>query len=95
VSKAVNEESALEMAALDIHDAREMARLAFRGVTGAWRDDPSVSVELVQRGWAAMRGSLPAILDGEAQKLPRRVEFEFVPRAFRTLAPPNRSIPAL
>ena len=85
----------MELAALDLHDAHELARLAFRGAIGAWREDPSVSVELVQRGWATMRGSIPAILDGETHKLPRRAEFEFVPHAFRALAPPNMAVASL
>jgi diacylglycerol kinase family enzyme len=95
VSKAVEHEITLEMAALEFHDAREMARLALRGALGAWRDDPAVSVELVDRGWATTRGSIPAILDGETHKLPRRAEFEFVPRAFRALAAPNKSVNSL
>jgi diacylglycerol kinase family enzyme len=95
VSKAIDQECALELAALDFHDARELVRLAFSGLTGAWRSDPTVSIELIQRGWASMRGSIPSILDGEAQKLPHRAEFEFVPRAFRALAPPNRAVSSL
>jgi diacylglycerol kinase family enzyme len=87
ISKAIHGDSALEMAALDFRNAREMVRLAFKGVTGDWRSDPSVSSTLVQRGCARMRGSIPAILDGETCKLPRRAEFEFTPRAFRALAP--------
>jgi diacylglycerol kinase family enzyme len=90
VSRALAQECALEMAALQFHDAREMVRLAFNGVVGDWRNDPAVSVELVQRGWASMRGSIPAILDGETHRLPRRAEFEFAPRAFRALAPPPK-----
>jgi diacylglycerol kinase family enzyme len=95
VSKAVDSECALEMAALDFHNAREMVRLALKGATGAWRDDPAVTVELVERGWAWMRGSIPSILDGETQKLPMCAEFEFVPQAFRALAAPHADTPAL
>ena len=72
--------------------AREMARLAFSGLVGTWRKDPAVSLEFAERGWATMRRSIPSILDGETQKLPRRAEFEFVPRASRALAP--RTLPA-
>jgi diacylglycerol kinase family enzyme len=95
VSKALEQECALELAALDFHDGRELVRLALNGVTGAWRRDPAVSVELVQRGWASMRGSIPSILDGETHRLPRRAEFEFTPRAFRALAPPNLAVSSL
>jgi hypothetical protein len=66
-----------------------MVRLAFKGVNGDWRRDPAASPELVQRGWAKIRGSILAILDGETCKLPRRAEFVFAPRAPRALAPPN------
>jgi diacylglycerol kinase family enzyme len=87
VSKVMDEERALELAALDVHDGREAVRLAFSGLVGGWRRDPAVSSEFVQRGWATMRGSIPSILDGETHRLSRRAEFEFVPRAFRALAP--------
>ena len=95
VSKALEQECALELAALDFHDARELMRLAFSGVIGDWRRDPAVSIEQVQHGWASMRGSIPSILDGETHKLPHRAEFEFTPRAFRALAPPNLAVPSL
>jgi diacylglycerol kinase family enzyme len=95
VSKAMRQEDALELAALDFHDARELMRLAFSGLIGGWRADPAVTVELAQRGWASMRGSIPAILDGETHRLPRRAEFEFVPRAFRALAPPDMAVASL
>jgi diacylglycerol kinase family enzyme len=95
VSKALEQECALELAALDFHDGRELVRLAFSGVTGAWRADPAVTIELVQRGWASMRGSIPSILDGETHRLPHRAEFEFTPKAFRALAPPNLAVSSL
>jgi diacylglycerol kinase family enzyme len=95
VSKALKQECALEMAALDFHDAREMVRLAFNGIVDDWRGDPTVSIEAVTGGWAQMRGSIPAILDGETRRLPQRAEFEFVPRAFRALAPPNMTVASL
>jgi diacylglycerol kinase family enzyme len=95
ISKAMQEECALEMVALDLHDAREMLRLAFNGMLGAWRGDPSVSAKATRDGWASMRRAIPSILDGETHRLPRRVEFEFVPRAFRALAPAHLSVPSL
>jgi diacylglycerol kinase family enzyme len=82
------DEAALEAAAMDVHDAREAFRLAFNGVVSDWRHDPSVTVEPCVRGVARARRAIPCILDGETHRLPRGVEFEFVPRAFRTLAPP-------
>jgi len=88
VSKKLQAQTALEMAAFDLKDAREVARLAFNGLVGDWRSDPGVRVRTVERGWASARRRIPCILDGESQQLPRRIAFEFTPRAFRTLAPP-------
>jgi diacylglycerol kinase family enzyme len=94
VSKAVHEEAALEVAAMGVRSAHEAVRLAFNGLVGDWRDDPSVTVELCQRGKAMARRSIPSILDGEIQRLPRTVEFEFLPKAFRALAPPAMELAA-
>jgi diacylglycerol kinase family enzyme len=87
------DEAALEAAALDVHDAREAFRLAFNGLVSDWRRDPSVTVEACVRGVAWARRAIPCILDGETQRLSRRVEFEFIPRAFRALAPPPQAGP--
>jgi diacylglycerol kinase family enzyme len=95
VSKAMDGELALETAALDVRSAQEVFRLAVTGLVSDWRRDPGVTVETCLKGWAAARRSIPAILDGEVQRLPRRVEFEFMPRAFRALAPPMTPQPSL
>ena len=79
---------ALEAVALDVHDAREVFRLAFNGLFSDWRRDPSVTAEPSIGGVVRARRAIPCILDGETHRMPRRVEFEFVPRAFRALAPP-------
>ena len=88
VSKSLAEETALEVAALGVHTAREVFRLAFNGLVGDWRRDPGVTVDLCASGRVSARRPIPCILDGEVQRLPRRAAFEFVPRAFRALAPP-------
>jgi diacylglycerol kinase family enzyme len=91
VSTAMRQdEPALEAAALDVHGAREVFRLAFNGLVSDWRSDPAVTDEPCNHGWARARRAIPSILDGETQRLPRTVEFEFLPRAFRALAPPTR-----
>jgi diacylglycerol kinase family enzyme len=87
------DQAALEAAAMDVHDAREAFRLAFNGLVSDWRRDPSVTVEPSVRGVARARRAIPCILDGETHRLSRRVAFEFVPRAFRTLAPPPEAGP--
>lgn len=95
VSRATQDAAALEAVALDLHDAREILRLAFHGLVGEWRNDPAVSTELVTRGWAAMRRGIPAILDGETHRLPPRVDFAFAPVAFRALAAAIQPAPSL
>ena len=87
VSKAVDQDVGLEAAALGLRSASEAFRLAFNGLTGDWRRDPGVTTELCQAGRAKARHSIPAILDGEVLRLSRQVDFAFVPKAFRALAP--------
>ena len=87
VSRAMDEEVALEAAALEMRSAQEVFRLAFNGLVSDWRRDPGVTVEACAHGRAWARRSIPAILDGEIQRLPRGVEFSFVPCAFRALVP--------
>ena len=53
ISKAMDEETALEAAALDVSGARDAFRLAFNAVFGDWRRDPSVHVRPCRRGRAA------------------------------------------
>jgi diacylglycerol kinase family enzyme len=95
-SKRMEEETALEVAALDIKGAAEAFRLGFNALTSDWRNDPSVAVHqtIEARAWA--RGAIPAMLDGEPCRLPSKVEVRFLPQAFRALAPrlPSASTPA-
>jgi diacylglycerol kinase family enzyme len=87
ISKAMDEETALEAAAMDVTGAADAFRLAFNTVFGDWRRDPSVIVRPCRHGRATTRGSMPVILDGEAIRLRSPVEIKFIPRAFRALEP--------
>ena len=87
VSRAMEDEIALEVAALEMKNAQEVFRLAFNGLVSDWRHDPGVIVEPGLRGRVWARRSIPAILDGEIQRMPRGVEFMFDPCAFRALVP--------
>ncbi len=80
-------QNALEAAALDPKDAAEALRLGFNAVTGDWRHDPSVRATLTRGGVAWARGRIPAVLDGEPCRLNPRVNFRYLPIAFRALAP--------
>jgi diacylglycerol kinase family enzyme len=95
VSRALPEENGLELAAFDYQEPAQLAQIAVSGFVGDWRAAPAVSTRLAQRGWARTRGSLPAMLDGERETLPRLVSYEFVPRAFRALTASTTSLPSL
>lgn len=87
ISKAMDEETALEAAVLTPSGAAEAFRLAFKALWGDWRQDPAVETRPVRHGVVAARGRIPAILDGETVRLPRTAEIEFRRVAFRALAP--------
>lgn len=99
VSKAVEDEAALEVAILDPGGAAEAFRLGFKAlagdVFGDWRLDPAVRVERARAGraWASHR--IPAILDGEPVRLPRSATFRFRREAFRALAPKPPEAPEI
>jgi diacylglycerol kinase family enzyme len=91
VSRVLTSADALEVDALDPHGVAQAFRLglraAFGGLLGDWREDPAVTTELCRKGQAWARGRIPAILDGEPYRFPRRVTFSFRSAAFRALAP--------
>jgi diacylglycerol kinase family enzyme len=87
ISKAMDEETALEAAALDLDGALDAFRLAFSALSGDWRRDPSVHVQPCRTGRASARGSMPVILDGEPLRLTSPVEIRFIPHAFQALEP--------
>ena len=88
ISKVMREEDALEVAALEMHSAREVFRLAVNGLLSDWRRDPGVVDQFARYGHVWARRSIPVILDGEIQRLEHGARFEFTPAAFRALAPP-------
>jgi diacylglycerol kinase family enzyme len=87
ISKAMDEETALEAAALDLDSAVDAFRLAFNAISGDWRRDPSVRVQPCHHGRAYARGSMPVILDGEPLRLTSPVDIRFIPEAFQALEP--------
>lgn len=88
ISSRLHGETALEAASLDIHDAVEAMQLGIHGALGDWRGAPGVEVRLCTKGEVWARRPIPALFDGELQRLGREAQIRFVPRAFRALAPP-------
>ena len=72
ISKAMDEQTALEAAVIDPSE---------------WRHDPSISVRHVQQGQVYARRTIPAILDGEPIRLSSPASIRFIPRAFKALEP--------
>lgn len=87
ISKAMDEETALEVAVLTPTDAAQAFVLAFKTLWGDWRADSSVQTHPCRKGVAMARGRIPVILDGETVRMGRRLEIEFRRVAFRALAP--------
>jgi diacylglycerol kinase family enzyme len=92
ISRALDDETALEAVALDPHGAGEAVRLGLRtlfaDLIGDWRVDPAVRVELCRTGQVWTRGRLPVLLDGEPQWLSSVADIRFKRNAFRALVPP-------
>jgi len=84
-----NEAPALEAVILTPEGAADAFRLAVNAATGDWRRDPSAHSTPCRtaRLWAS--GSIPALLDGEPVRLPRRVEVRHRPKVARVMLPPS------
>ena len=87
ISKKLDDNTALEAAALDPASSLEAFRMAFNYIARDWRDDPAVNARPALKAELSSRRSMPAILDGEPIRLGRNVTVTFVPKAFRALAP--------
>ena len=87
ISRAMEEQTALEAAVIDPANALEAFRLGFRTLWGEWRQDPAISVRHVHRGEAYARRTIPAILDGEPIRLSSPAKIRFIPKAFKALEP--------
>ncbi len=95
VSRVMQEETALEAAAVNPHQPAEVVRLGARALAGelfgdmlgGWRDDPAVNAGPCRRARIWASEPIPAILDGEPVRFGREVEVVFRPVAFRALAP--------
>jgi diacylglycerol kinase family enzyme len=91
VSRAMEEETALEAICLNYRSAADGFRLGLRAVVsdyvGDWRIDPTVSIRRIRTGQVWAKRGVPAVLDGEPLTLPERFDIRFDPVAFRVLAP--------
>lgn len=87
ISKAMEEPTGLEAAAMDPADAAQAFRLAATALFSDWRHDPAVSTRSAKRVDVRARSRIPAVIDGEPLLLKSEAGVRFVPKAFRALAP--------
>ena len=87
ISKAMEEPTGLEAAAMDPKDAAEAFRLGATALFSDWREDASVSTRPAKRIDASARSRIPAVIDGEPMLLKPQTTVRFAPKAFRALTP--------
>ena len=87
ISRAMEENTGLEAAAMNPSDAMEAFRLAAHAVMDDWRQDPAVTTRATQKVVLRARSKIPAVIDGEPVQLHHETKVRFVRKAFRALAP--------
>lgn len=87
ISRAMDEDSGLEAAAMNPADAAQAFRLAAHAVLDDWRQDPAVATKATRRVQLRARSRIPAVIDGEPMLLRHEAKVRFIPDAFRALAP--------
>lgn len=87
ISRALDEPIGLEAAAMDPHDTGQAFRLAATALFSDWRSDASVTTRPARKIEVRARSKVPAVIDGEPMQLPPETRIQFVPKAFRALAP--------
>lgn len=87
ISRAMDEDTGLEAAAMNPADAAQAFRLAAHAVLDDWRQDPAVTTRATRRVRLHARSRIPAVVDGEPLLLRHEARVRFVAEAFRALAP--------
>ena len=87
ISKAMDEHTGLEAAAMNPADALQAFRLAAHAVFDDWRQDPAVTTKSIQQATVRARSRIPAVIDGEPALLRHEAKVRFIRTAFRALAP--------
>lgn len=87
ISKAMDDHTGLEAAAMNPSDALQAFRLAAHAVFDDWRQDPAVTTKAIQQARIRARSRIPAVIDGEPALLRHEARVRFIRTAFRALAP--------
>jgi len=91
ISRAMDQHTGLEAAAVNPADAAQVLRLAAHAVFDDWRQDPAVTTQSFQQATIRGRSRIPAVIDGEPALLRHEARVRFVKIAFRALAPNPQS----
>lgn len=87
ISKAMDENTGLEAAAMNPTDAAQVFRLAAHAVMSDWRNDPAVTTKATRKVEVHARSRIPAVIDGEPVLLKQTAKVRFIRKAFRALVP--------
>lgn len=87
ISKAMDENTGLEAAAMNPTDAGQAFRLAAHAVLNDWRNDPAVTTQSTRKVEVHARSKIPAVIDGEPVLLKQAAKVRFIKKAFRAFAP--------
>lgn len=87
ISRAMDENTGLEAAAMNPTDAAQAFRLAAHAVLNDWRNDPAVTTRATRKVEVKARSRIPAVIDGEPILLRQTAQVRFIKKAFRALAP--------
>jgi len=87
ISRAMEEHTGLEAAAMNPSDALQAFRLATHAVFDDWRADPAVTTKAIQQATVRARSRIPVVIDGEPALLRHEARVRFIRTAFRALAP--------
>ncbi|HYC97867.1 diacylglycerol/lipid kinase family protein [Brevundimonas sp.] len=87
ISRAMDENTGLEAAAMNPSDAGQAFRLAAHAVLDDWRQDPAVTTRATQKVAMRARSRIPAVIDGEPVLLRHEARVRFIRKAFQALAP--------
>lgn len=87
ISRAMDDHTGLEAAAMNPADAVEVFRMAAHAVMDDWRQDPAVTTRSTQKVVIRARSRIPAVIDGEPIQLRHEAKVRFIRKAFRALAP--------
>lgn len=82
----------LEWVTLDASRLLDLARVSWRSMSNAWRDDPAIEIGQCKSGEISSLGLIPATLDGEPKTFVSSIKITYNPNGPRVLALEDKAI---